>query len=118
MNLELSEYGVAFILGSLTFNNNILLFAVLDVGAAPGAWTEFLSKSVSHVVAVDPGKLDRNLLREGVTHICKKVWCLRWIYLKFRCNLRTYILSAKKMIKLDLCIGTRCNHGPEIMDKR
>lgn len=45
---------------------------VLDVGAAPGAWTEFLSKSVSHVVAVDPGQLDRNILGERVTHICKK----------------------------------------------
>lgn len=46
---------------------------VLDVGAAPGAWTEFLIKHVHHVVAVDPGQLARNILGEQVTHICKKV---------------------------------------------
>lgn len=45
---------------------------VLDVGAAPGAWTEFLSRSVHHVVAVDPGQLDNSILGEKVTHICKK----------------------------------------------
>ncbi|KAI5084998.1 hypothetical protein GOP47_0001167 [Adiantum capillus-veneris] len=44
---------------------------VLDVGAAPGAWTEFLSKRVCHVVAIDPGKLDKTI-SGGVTHICKK----------------------------------------------
>ncbi|MCO5582095.1 hypothetical protein L7F22_035985 [Adiantum nelumboides] len=43
---------------------------VLDVGAAPGAWTEFVSKRVCHVVAIDPGKLSENIL--GVTHIRKK----------------------------------------------
>eukprot|EP00249_Psilotum_nudum_P032234 c47511_g1_i1 orf=146-1270(-) len=44
---------------------------VLDVGAAPGAWTEFLSRGVEHVISVDPGKLS-STLGTNVTHICRK----------------------------------------------
>ncbi|KAH7296105.1 hypothetical protein KP509_26G009000 [Ceratopteris richardii] len=64
--LKLEE--VLYVKG-ITLNSHML---VLDVGAAPGAWTEYLSKKVHHVVAIDPGKLDQNVLAGNVTHICKK----------------------------------------------
>lgn len=46
---------------------------VLDVGAAPGAWTEYLSRNVEIVVAIDPGKLCTKAQKSNVSHICKKV---------------------------------------------
>ncbi|KAH9331137.1 hypothetical protein KI387_003245, partial [Taxus chinensis] len=46
---------------------------VLDVGAAPGAWTEYLSRHANSVLAVDPGKLCIGAQRSNVSHICKKV---------------------------------------------
>lgn len=46
---------------------------VLDVGAAPGAWTEYLSRNVEIVVAIDPGKLCAKAQKSNVSHICKKV---------------------------------------------
>lgn len=42
-------------------------FTVLDVGAAPGGWTEFMSKRVKQVIAVDPAELD--FQRENVIHV-------------------------------------------------
>lgn len=42
-------------------------FTVLDVGAAPGGWTEFMSRRVKRVVAVDPAELD--VQRKNVIHI-------------------------------------------------
>lgn len=46
---------------------------VLDVGAAPGAWTEYLSRNVEIVLAIDPGKLCTKAQKSNVSHICKKV---------------------------------------------
>ena len=71
--------------------------SVLDVGAAPGAWTEFLSKHVYHVVAVDPGKLENSILGEKVTHICKKVWntSVLWKFSKISLNFTKSLKSLK-----------------------
>lgn len=46
---------------------------VLDVGAAPGAWTEYLSRNAEIVLAIDPGKLCTKAQKPNVSHICKKV---------------------------------------------
>ncbi|GBG86176.1 hypothetical protein CBR_g41080 [Chara braunii] len=45
---------------------------VLDLGAAPGAWTEFLSKRVGLVVAVDPAEMSSQAMRKNVIHIKTK----------------------------------------------
>ncbi len=45
----------------------------LDLGAAPGGWTEVLLDRGASVVAVDPGALDESVgARPGVRHIQKK----------------------------------------------
>ena len=45
----------------------------LDLGAAPGGWTECLLDRGASVVAVDPGALDESVgVRPGVRHIQKK----------------------------------------------
>ena len=44
----------------------------LDLGAAPGGWTECLLDRGASVVAVDPGALDEPWGRPGVRHIQKK----------------------------------------------
>ena len=45
----------------------------LDLGAAPGGWTEVLLDRGASVVAVDPGALDENVAtRPGVRHVRKK----------------------------------------------
>eukprot|EP00897_Mesotaenium_endlicherianum_P005874 jgi/Mesen1/5314/ME000265S04471 len=45
----------------------------MDVGAAPGAWTEYMSEHAGHVVAIDPAVLSPDALRSNVTHFQKKV---------------------------------------------
>ncbi|CAI5463036.1 unnamed protein product [Closterium sp. Yama58-4] len=46
----------------------------MDVGAAPGAWTEYLSARVRHVLAIDPAALSPAVTARGnVTHIIKMV---------------------------------------------
>ncbi|NIQ07123.1 MAG: hypothetical protein GWO20_15775 [Candidatus Korarchaeota archaeon] len=44
---------------------------VLDLGAAPGGWTEYMSKKVEKVIAVDPANLDFD--RKNVIHLSNKV---------------------------------------------
>ena len=46
-------------------------WVVLDLGAAPGGWTQYLSKRVKTVVAVDPAEL--LFKEENVIHIKKKL---------------------------------------------
>ncbi|BBN14720.1 hypothetical protein MPTK1_6g13900 [Marchantia polymorpha subsp. ruderalis] len=43
----------------------------MDLGASPGAWTQFLSKHIQRVVAVDPAELNGQVLQQNVTHIRK-----------------------------------------------
>ncbi|CAI5498519.1 unnamed protein product [Closterium sp. Naga37s-1] len=46
----------------------------MDVGAAPGAWTEYLSARMRHVLAIDPAALSPAVTARGnVTHIKKMV---------------------------------------------
>eukprot|EP00850_Spirogloea_muscicola_P012070 SM000077S21544 [mRNA] locus=s77:79403:82477:+ [translate_table: standard] len=45
----------------------------IDVGAAPGAWTQYLSTRIGRVAAVDPGQLSIEALQPNVHHIAKKV---------------------------------------------
>ncbi|CAI6000939.1 unnamed protein product [Closterium sp. NIES-65] len=46
----------------------------MDVGAAPGAWTEYLSARIRHVLAIDPAALSPAVTARGnVTHIKKMV---------------------------------------------
>eukprot|EP00850_Spirogloea_muscicola_P007773 SM000040S14785 [mRNA] locus=s40:309563:312726:+ [translate_table: standard] len=45
----------------------------IDVGAAPGAWTQYLSTRIGRVAAVDPGQLCVEALQPNVHHIAKKV---------------------------------------------
>ncbi|XP_059072952.1 uncharacterized protein LOC131066675 isoform X2 [Cryptomeria japonica] len=40
---------------------------------APGAWTEYLSRYATSVLAIDPGKLCIGAQKSNVSHICKKV---------------------------------------------
>ena len=47
---------------------------VMDVGAAPGAWSEHVSAHVRAVLAIDPGALAPSVLaRPNITHVRKKV---------------------------------------------
>ncbi|KAL2621009.1 hypothetical protein R1flu_001214 [Riccia fluitans] len=43
----------------------------MDLGASPGAWTQFLSKHIHRVVAVDPAELREQALQSNVTHVRK-----------------------------------------------
>ncbi|KAG6541600.1 hypothetical protein Mapa_016993 [Marchantia paleacea] len=52
------------------FNLNKDMIA-MDLGASPGAWTQFLSKHIHRVVAVDPAELNGQVLQHNVTHIRK-----------------------------------------------
>lgn len=48
--------------------------AVIDVGAAPGAWTVLLSKRAGRVLAIDPAPLSTAALSlPNVTHVKSKV---------------------------------------------
>lgn len=49
----------------------------VDVGAAPGAWTEYLSRHVARVAAVDPGELACVNWLSNVSHIRTKLECAR-----------------------------------------
>ncbi len=44
---------------------------VLDIGAAPGSWSDYLSQKVKLVVAVDPAEL--KIKRDNIIHIKKKI---------------------------------------------
>jgi len=47
---------------------------VIDVGAAPGAWTALCAQKVQEVVAIDPAGLDSEVLNlDNVTYIQKKI---------------------------------------------
>lgn len=46
-------------------------YRILDIGAAPGGWTEFLSKHVEKVIAIDPA--DLQFKAKNVLHIPQKV---------------------------------------------
>jgi 23S rRNA (cytidine2498-2'-O)-methyltransferase len=54
---KLLEAEIAFAINFRQFQN------ALDVGAAPGGWTDFLLERDLRVTAVDPGKLDAALLK-------------------------------------------------------
>jgi 23S rRNA (cytidine2498-2'-O)-methyltransferase len=54
---KLLEAEIAFAINFQQFQN------ALDVGAAPGGWTDFLLERGLRVTAVDPGKLDAVLLK-------------------------------------------------------
>ncbi|KAL3680978.1 hypothetical protein R1sor_023934 [Riccia sorocarpa] len=43
----------------------------MDLGASPGAWTQFLSRHIRRVVAVDPAEFSEQALQPNVTHIRK-----------------------------------------------
>ncbi len=45
----------------------------IDLGAAPGGWTYILRQKGLHVIAIDPGELDKRLQSdEGITHMQRK----------------------------------------------
>lgn len=47
-------------------------WTVLDIGAAPGGWTSFLSNQVKKVIAVDPAEMDPIVLKnENVIQLKK-----------------------------------------------
>lgn len=53
-------------------------FVGVDVGAAPGAWTEFLSPKIKKVIAIDPAELDPKVVSlPNVIHIKKKVFMVK-----------------------------------------
>ncbi|CAM6083807.1 unnamed protein product [Calypogeia fissa] len=45
--------------------------SAMDLGASPGAWTQYLSKHIKRVIAVDPAPLHQQVLQPNVTHISK-----------------------------------------------
>ncbi|WP_054950441.1 SAM-dependent methyltransferase [Numidum massiliense] len=65
----------------------------LDLGAAPGGWTRVLRKHNINVVAVDPAKLDRSLVRDGSVHHFRET---AQLYFK-RDNARTFALIVNDM---------------------
>lgn len=46
-------------------------FKVLDIGASPGGWTEYMSNHVKKVIAVDPA--DLKVHRKNVVHYSKRI---------------------------------------------
>jgi hypothetical protein len=50
-----------------------LLHAVIDLGAAPGAWTAYFAGHVARVAAVDPAEMGADAMLQNVTHIRKAV---------------------------------------------
>lgn len=50
-----------------------LLYAVIDLGAAPGAWTAYFAGHVARVAAVDPAEMGADAMLQNVTHIRKAV---------------------------------------------
>ncbi|RIB35565.1 MAG: hypothetical protein BXU00_00450 [Candidatus Nanoclepta minutus] len=48
-----------------------LEWKALDIGAAPGSWSDYLSQKLKLVVAVDPAEL--KIKRENIIHIKKKI---------------------------------------------
>lgn len=52
------------------------LGTAIDLGAAPGGWTMYLSSHVRRVIAVDPAELAPEALRENVIHLRLKSDCV------------------------------------------
>eukprot|EP00045_Choanoeca_perplexa_P008541 m.79912 g.79912 ORF g.79912 m.79912 type:complete len:399 (-) comp14529_c0_seq9:2058-3254(-) len=78
----------------------------VDVGAAPGGWTDYLADKCKHVVAVDPGALAQDVLnRPNVTHLASKVQeCLselqaRGPYGLLVCDMNTFHFDAIEALK-------------------